>query len=235
MIQPLYQALKRWITLFVEERTQESQPNCFLPKEAEVAGKIDLLFDLLKQQEVPEKIQTGLELLLSHITTSEKDYSFTVNNLSKVTQAVQIYRKEERLPGSLQDLLGLHQLCLEQIYEISNDLFLEKKYEQASSVLFLLTLLNPFVQAYWVSLGVTKAHLGLYEKALVPFSIASLLNEKDPAPHIFACDCYFSLGDLESVAHELQLAEKRVDQDTTEQWKIPLEEIRNLLNKAKKR
>ncbi len=88
--------------------------------------------------------------------------------------------------GSLQEGLAAPEKRMMQFYEYAQELFAFCRYQDAEAVLFVLTLLAPDRPALWVSLGLARQQLGLYDMAQIAFDHASTLAPTYVEPYFYA-------------------------------------------------
>lgn len=222
--------LKETVEIFVQHTLAKAPLSKLLPIEAEEARRKHQLFELLRNNNIDEKIQFGIEQIVHYIEEhEEEDCTLVVQDLAKIGQLVQVYKKGEQLPQTLQETLGLTDTCLEMIYQMANRLFEEKAFSQASAILFVLASLNPFVYAFWLTLALAKVQSKKYQEALVPLAVASLLDPDQPAPRIYACECYLAFGDFTNGEKELTQAETITERLNLHEWSSQLQDLKHCI------
>lgn len=97
---------------------------------------------------------------------------------------------------------------MEEIYAEAYGLYQREEYRAASNGFRFLIILNPYRPRYWIGLGACLQLLQRYEKALQAYAIVTLLDSKNPAPHLYASEVYKLMGDEKEAAIALQLAKE---------------------------
>lgn len=129
-------------------------------------------------------------------------------------EAVQtILKKKEKLafdesffdPTQLiQDQLGLPWPFMDRVYGIANELFAEKKYEDAVLLYCLLRTLNPGIFAYWYGEAAALQMQGHFEEAIEAYGFSLILDTQNPDVFFQIASCCFHLGEKESSVKALE-------------------------------
>ena len=82
------------------------------------------------------------------------------------------------------------------------------KYEDAVHFFRFLTTVEMTKKRNWMGLGASLQMVTDFDKAIEAFAFATLLDENDPYPHIYAAECLFSLGKMSEGSEALAFAEK---------------------------
>lgn len=114
---------------------------------------------------------------------------------------------------SLQEVIGLPDTEIEKIYAFAGRLYEDKRFQDASDVFFLLTLLKPNQYAFWVGLGLADQQLEGYRQALESYGYAMFLDLDDPQAHLYAAQCFYHLNEFDKAKDCLNfiLSLKEVD------------------------
>lgn len=81
---------------------------------------------------------------------------------------------------------------LHVLYSLAYSLYQAGDYLQAREIFHQLAYLKPIKQKYWMGLGACFQMERSYDEALKAWSMAAILDESDPTPHLHAAECYFS-------------------------------------------
>ncbi len=96
---------------------------------------------------------------------------------------------------------------MEALYAEAYTLYEEDQFTAAANGFRFLIILDPYVPRYWMGLGATQQLLNRFEKALHSYAVVTLLDSCNPAPHVYAHECYQALGNEEEA--EVALARAR--------------------------
>ncbi len=99
------------------------------------------------------------------------------------------------------------------------------KYEDAVHFFRYLTLIDCNKPRNWLGLGACYQMIKEYHKALQSFAFTAKLNTDDPMPHLYASECFTSIGEQAKKKEALNLAEKLALKDK-EKFKDLLDHIR---------
>ena len=86
---------------------------------------------------------------------------------------------------------------LHVLYSLAYSLYQVGDYGQAREIFHQLAYLKPLKQKYWMGLGACFQLERTYGEALKAWSMAAILDENDPSPHLHAAECYFSMHNIE--------------------------------------
>jgi type III secretion system low calcium response chaperone LcrH/SycD len=109
--------------------------------------------------------------------------------------------------STLQEACGLSNASLNDVYRTAYDLYSAGNGLEAARYFAALVTFSPFQGKFWIGLGASQHLDKQYEKALQAYSVAALLDGRDPAPHYHAAQCYFALGNTQDGLKALDLAE----------------------------
>ncbi|WDE09411.1 SycD/LcrH family type III secretion system chaperone [Thalassomonas haliotis] len=102
--------------------------------------------------------------------------------------------------GALRELKSLDENTMEAIYYVAYNLYQNSKYEDALKVFKFLGLFDHLEKKYLMGIGSCQQMLQQYKDAINSYSMAALLDIKDPTPPLHAAECYLALGDFEKAA-----------------------------------
>lgn len=127
------------------------------------------------------------------------------------TQAMQ--KKQETLSFNeslfdhatpIQEQLHLPWPFMDRVYGIANELFSEKKHEEAQALYYFLRTLNPGIFAYWYGEAAALQLQGHFEKAIETYGISLILDTQNPDVFFQIASCCFHLGEKESSVKALE-------------------------------
>jgi type III secretion system low calcium response chaperone LcrH/SycD len=107
----------------------------------------------------------------------------------------QVLAKQIAEGKTLQEVIGYSDKQMAEFYTIAHTLFERQEYSQAQESFRFLTSLNPYVLNYWLGQGMCEHLLGEYEKALISYAMAILVDPKHPLAHYHSASCYQVLKD----------------------------------------
>jgi tetratricopeptide (TPR) repeat protein len=114
---------------------------------------------------------------------------------------------------SIRELLALSHKTPPALYRLAVDIYNSQRYEEASSALTTLALLDATAYNVWIALGSSEYHCNRYAQALVAYSMAAKAGPDNPIVHLYSAHCYEGLGDyqkaVESLEHLLLLISDR--------------------------
>jgi len=116
--------------------------------------------------------------------------------------------KESPAKNIMQLSLGISDELMNKFYCYAIELFNERNYVDASSILLVLTHLNPYLYSVWVSLGMSEQMEGDFSGAIKAYDTAILLNPKELLPYMNAVECHFHLGEIDQAKKLFDLIEK---------------------------
>jgi type III secretion system low calcium response chaperone LcrH/SycD len=123
---------------------------------------------------------------------------------------------ESHFPGQilLQDACSISDDSLEDIYEKAYDHYSAGEGAHAAKQFGMLITLDPFQQRFWMGLAASQHLEKQYKKALQAYALAALLDDRDPAPHYHAAQCYLAMGNKNEAIKALDLAEAHASQNS---------------------
>lgn len=110
---------------------------------------------------------------------------------------------------TLQQAFDISPFEMEQFYADAYNLYEKDEYGEAAVAFRWLVLLNTFEPKYWLGFGACQQILGLWEKALHSYAMASLLEDANPYPHFYAWQCYTALKEPVEAKKAWVLARER--------------------------
>lgn len=144
-----------------------------------------------------------------------------------------IEEKSDDKPILFQEMFGLSDDTLIQIYDLAVDLVKKGNYKDALTLFVFLTTLAPHVPSYWIAQGACLQALDRHEEAVAIFGAAKFLNPQDPAPLAYSIESYLILKEKEKVKEELQLMKEVVSnlpKDEKAKWEPKIKEIESSLS-----
>jgi len=116
------------------------------------------------------------------------------------------YMESLEKDGSFQKMMGISEEAMESKFKYGQVCYRKQDFESAKEVFAYLSMLNPYVQKFWMSLGSAQIRLEAFEDAITSYTVASTLNEKDPRPHYCSAFAYVSLGQSDEAEQSLKMA-----------------------------
>jgi len=116
--------------------------------------------------------------------------------------------KNSENPILLQQVFGLCNDTLLQIYSFAADLVKRECFNEAIYIFAFLATLAPHVSSYWIGQGACLQALDRHEEALAAFSVARAIKADNPAPIIYSIESYLAINDKENAVNEAQLVKK---------------------------
>lgn len=169
-----------------------------------------------------ERIKSALELITNTMPSYVSAEAFAKvkqemdNSATHFTEFMESAKDSDK-PILFQEMLGLSDDSLLEIYAFGRSLVEKGNTQDALPLFALLTLLAPHVPSYWISEGVCMQDLNLHEEALAAFNGAKFLNPQDPAPIAYSIDSYRALK-ADQLKSETELLEKTLENlSSTEQ------------------
>ncbi len=112
---------------------------------------------------------------------------------------------------SLDTLPTLSGETKEGLYQYAYRFYENGKYQDAINFFRFLTLVGTQVKKHWVGLGAAQQMNKQYQDAIHSYSIAAILDVKDPYIHVYAADCFFAVEDISHGIDALNAAQKIVE------------------------
>ncbi|HEV8052680.1 MAG TPA: hypothetical protein VGP47_09305, partial [Parachlamydiaceae bacterium] len=123
-------------------------------------------------------------------------------------------------PILFQEMLGLSDDTLLHIYDLGAVLIEKGNLKDAKVLFTFLTTLAPYVESYWIALGVCFQELKHPEDAILAFGAAKFLKPMDPAPSFYTIESYLLLKEHDKAKLELEtLKNTMADLDSKEKEK----------------
>ena len=113
--------------------------------------------------------------------------------------------------GTLGDLHGLEDRDYEAMYAVAHGMYSQERYADAQKLFSFLVACNPFDRRFHQALASTLQMTGDFEQAIGYYSMASVMDMKDPVPTFHTAECLAALGRLPEARDALQIV---IDQST---------------------
>lgn len=107
----------------------------------------------------------------------------------------------------LQGILDKHEIkqglpklspeSIEGLYSLAYQYYECGKYPESSKFFRFLTLIGTQEKKHWMGLGASLKMQKDYEQAVQAYSVAAVLDPKDPYIHVWAADCLFAMNQIE--------------------------------------
>jgi len=92
------------------------------------------------------------------------------------------------------------------LYALAHGEYDSGQFEQAQRLFGLLCTLDHMQKRHWMGLGASCQMAKDHQGAVKAYAIAGLFDFSDPAPRIYAADCYLAMGDGEAAAEGFRYA-----------------------------
>lgn len=116
------------------------------------------------------------------------------------TNLADLFDESGQPQKNVQEVLGISDAILEKYYESASNLLSEKHWTDAVDAFLFLTFVSPFVQNFWIGLGIAEQSTSEYDKAITAYLIAEALNPENPVPVANAFQCFLALGEKNGAA-----------------------------------
>jgi len=100
----------------------------------------------------------------------------------------------------------LEQIEQEAIYQEAYASYGAGNYQGAALAFSELVLASPFELRFWTGLAAARQMERSFEEALKAWAMASLLEPKNPVPHIHAAECLIQRGEPAEARQALNVA-----------------------------
>lgn len=185
-----------------------------------------------------ERMEKGFQILMDNIDELPNKQA-VLEDIRKAGE--RLYPKMENATGdppyfydTLLEMFGLSEETYFAFYTIGARFFNEKKFDEALDVFTLLTNLTHLVFEPWLGLGVCWQKSKNDIDALRCFSMASLVDFNNPAPHLYSAGIYLKAG-KERVAREtFDLAKSLITDDLKGTYKKHIRYLEKEFNKGRK-
>lgn len=189
-------------------------------KNAKTARQIhrDQLVDFFKLSDLRSYFEKGQNLVFTLMPNfvSPENFAKIKNEMDHsiqhfigyiISSPKENYANKEK-PVLLQEMFGLSNETLLQIYDLAGDLVNKANYSDALSLYIFLTILAPHVQNYWIAQGVCFQALDRHQEAVAVFNCAKVINAANPAPYAYSVESYAILKEIDQVKVESDLLNK---------------------------
>jgi tetratricopeptide (TPR) repeat protein len=125
--------------------------------------------------------------------------------------------------------VGISQSSIVTFYGIGTKLFNEKKYNDAISVFYLLSVLNPYTYEIWLSLGMSAHKIEEWGTAIHAYSMAAIFKPEQALPHLYAAECFVAIQDWEDAQVSLHSFENLMTREERNNYKTKIESLKSIL------
>lgn len=133
-------------------------------------------------------------------------------------------------PILFQEMFGLSDDTLLDIYSLGVDLVKKEDYDRANTLFVFLSTLSPHVTNYWIAHGLCLQSLNRHIEAIDIFTAAKVLDPSDPAPSAHTIDSYLALRENDKAKLELDTLKeitKFLSGDEKPKWEAKIIELSN--------
>jgi type III secretion system low calcium response chaperone LcrH/SycD len=107
---------------------------------------------------------------------------------------------------SIRDIQGLNDEQMEAIYATGYTLYKGGRYEDAEKIFHCLCIFDHLGHRYWMGLGSARQMLKKHKEAIDAYSMAAVLDVRDPQAALQSAECHLALGNLEGAKSGLRCA-----------------------------
>lgn len=157
------------------------------------------------------RLKSAIKVLeREHAWPSTEHFAHLIELLSDSTK----WENEISKGKTLQEIIGFTNEDLARFYDIGNELFKRKSYDNASHIFLLLTQLNPAISAFWISLGASEEGCGELQNAIYAYVFGAELDENAIGTYLQIAKCFVLLNQREQAKEILlQTIERTKDFD----------------------
>lgn len=125
--------------------------------------------------------------------------------------------------------LSAEQLSL--LYTLAYHLYENGKCVDSKRIFRFLTICEPFDRRYWMGLAASYLLLKDYSGALECYSVAAVQEPNDPYVHLYAADCFFAQGQIETGIRTLESAITAAKKSNSNSLLVQLENMHQAWNR----
>ena len=107
--------------------------------------------------------------------------------------------------GTLGDLHGMEDRDYEAMYAVAHGMSAQERYRDAQRLFNFLVACNPFDRRFHQALASSLQMTADYEQAISYYSMASVMDMKDPIPTFHTAECLAALGRVPEAREALQI------------------------------
>lgn len=197
--QPFQEVLESQMSpLLQEDSDYEYYATPLKPAKAIKQAHANQLKEFIKFKEIHTQLDKAAELIPQLISDS------TVKNELDQSGKNFFQSIEEEKEASLQEMFGLSDETLIQIYAKSVELIENKNFEEAFTLLVFLTTLAPHVPSYWIAEGVCLQNLTRHAEAIEVFNVVKLLGASHLESFTYAIESHLALKNKDGAKQALE-------------------------------
>ncbi|MFZ0565639.1 MAG: SycD/LcrH family type III secretion system chaperone [Chlamydiales bacterium] len=121
------------------------------------------------------------------------------NKAQEIAELV-VKHMEENKGATLRQALGLSDEALEKIYSLAHSHYNSGKYQDASSLFYMLISISPTSFKYALGLAASYHALNLYQDAINGFFLAHYLDSTNPIPTFYIADSFIKMQEHPELA-----------------------------------
>ena len=107
--------------------------------------------------------------------------------------------------GTLGDLQGFTDQDYEALYTIGHGMYSQERYDDALKIFGFLVMNNPFDRRFHQAMASALQMRGDFSEAIGYYSMASVMDIKDPVPTFHTAECLAALGQIEQAREALAI------------------------------
>ncbi len=170
------------------------------------------VLEALKMPHLTDRIKSSIDYIRREGLKlfSQEEQTLMKTDLDRLASGIVCW---EETTYDLQHALGIADDTMQLWCKIGSDFCQQEKFEEATGIFTLLTMLNPNIEGYWLALGGCEQMNGRYDEALRAYQLALDVDTNNPATYLLSAGCHYHLGDADAANEALQIATSFMETD----------------------
>lgn len=167
-------------------------------------------------------VQKGYQLILDDLSNQPERKNIHQELVNTYQSKIEEVSKESENKKSFQEILGLSNEILLDMYDVGAKYFENKEYEKSLAVFTFLTMLNDTISSFWIGVGSAYRALKDFDNAISAYYEAIFCDPASIEPYAQAASCYLAMNDKNkarkvlAVALEIARSDDSGDEDLQE-------------------
>lgn len=212
---------------------EEASTTDFHPDEAKkmlLRKAHDVLVQWMQNTEERHLIEDGLDLVFKEANRIPNGKHILEEFRNASIHIQQDIDDETALTyDSFQNWMGITEDSMKGIYTIGISLYEVRRLDDAQAIFSLLTYLNYHFFEPWLMLGLCSLQKQQSMQSIHAFSMATLVNLRHPAPHLYSAEIYWREGRSDLANKILDWALPLIDKDDLDVYKDMVEDLNKKL------
>lgn len=119
----------------------------------------------------------------------QKEHSYQTDGDSLAEKVYSVLKRGQPLYKAR----GMSKQHMDNLYTVAYNLYSAEKYEESGKLFESIVFYNHLDKKSWLGAAGSAEMLKDYDKALIAYSYATILDDSDPLPALHAFDCHFAL------------------------------------------